>query len=187
MSDQGTEGLLSPYLRKRRINAVKTYLKGKVLDYGCGSGALATLIDSDKYLGVEIDEISLQKAKLTYPKYSFASKLPDSSYKFDTIVSLAVIEHVGDPVEYLRTLSKYLYDAHSSRIVITTPHLSAKWIHDFGASIGIFSKHANEEHEELLDRLKLESVGKKAGLKMCFYKRFFFGVNQIAIYSRGTQ
>ena len=45
MADQGTEGILSPYLRRKRIQAATPYLKGGVLDVGCGGGVLATLVE----------------------------------------------------------------------------------------------------------------------------------------------
>jgi hypothetical protein len=66
--------------------------------------------------------------------------------------------------------------------VCTTPHPKIDWIHDFGASTGFFSKHANEEHEELLDSDRLLDVGHAAGLSLRLYKRFLFGANQLAIY-----
>ena len=74
MADQGTEGILSPYLRRKRIQAASPYLKGRVLDVGCGGGVLATLVDSKKYLGVELDGISLQKAKSTFPAINFLDR-----------------------------------------------------------------------------------------------------------------
>ena len=144
------------------------------------------MVDPDAYLGIERDNTSLQLAKLRYPRHSFESKLPDLSNKFETIVSLAVIEHVNNPAGVLQTLSKYLEDTPSARVVITTPHPAVEWAHGLGAAIGLFSKHANEEHEDLLDRQKLEIVGGKAGLKLESYSRFLFGANQIATYSRDT-
>ncbi len=181
MADQGNEGVLSPFLRKKRIHAVMPYLKGKVLDIGCGGGVLATLVDSKKYLGVEIDEISLQKAKSMFPSHQFSQSLPNPGKKFDTVVSLAVIEHVEDPVSFLHDLSEFLNDG---QLVITTPHPSVDWMHDVGAAIGIFSKHANEEHGDLLDQAHLEMAGFQAGLKLDLYSRFLFGANQLAVYSK---
>lgn len=181
MADQGSEGLLSPYLRRKRIQAVIPYLKGRILDFGCGTGALAKLVDSDKYLGVEIDDISLQKAKDSLRNHQFVSSLPNSCEKFDTVVSLAVIEHVSDPVSFLCTLAEHLKDGY---LIVTTPHPAVDRLHGFGAAIGLFSKHANEEHGDLLDRSRLEMVGAQAGLKLNFYSRFLFGANQIAVYSK---
>ena len=181
MADQGNEGKLSPYLRRKRIQAVIPYLNGRTLDFGCGAGELATLIDREKYLGVEIDEISRNKAKVMFPTHQFSRSLPNAREKFDTVVSLAVIEHVNDPVSFLRKLAEFLNDGH---LVVTTPHPSVDWVHDLGSAIGLFSKHANEEHGDLLDQARLEMVGSQAGLKLDLYSRFLFGANQVAVYSK---
>ncbi len=184
MADQGAEGLLSPWLRKKRFAAARPFLHGRVLDFGCGSGALAEFVSGDLYLGVDKDELSLQNAQSRFPKHRFISKLPAADEKFDSVVSLAVIEHVSDPAEFLHILSAYLDESNDARLIVTTPHPSVDWIHDLGASIGLFSKHANEEHEELLDRAKLERAGVQAGLKLIAYRRFLFGANQIAVFEK---
>ncbi|WP_413725160.1 class I SAM-dependent methyltransferase [Sodalis sp. RH16] len=184
MADQGAEGLLSPYLRRERIRRAVPYLKGRVLDFGCGSGTLAAHIDADCYLGVERDTVSLQIAREHFSIHTFVPELSEITNKFDTVVSLAVIEHVKNPVEFLRTLAAYLDDNPASNIIITTPHPSVDWVHHLGASLGLFSKHASEEHEDLLDRSRLEEVGREAGLSIIDYSRFLFGANQIAVFAK---
>jgi SAM-dependent methyltransferase len=184
MADQGSEGLLSPWLRKQRFKAAKPYLKGRVLDVGCGSGALAELVDADRYLGVEVDAFSLQQARSRFSGYRFVSELPNPSEKFDIIISLAVIEHVSNPAGFLASLATHLISSDNACIVITTPHPAVDWIHDAGAAVGLFSKHANEEHEDLLDRTKLEMAGQNAHLALVSYRRFLFGANQIAVFKK---
>lgn len=185
MADQGSEGLLSPWLRKQRINAALPYLKGKVLDLGCGSGAMAKHINSANYVGVEIDDYSLSEARRLYPDHKFVAGTQETGEEeFNTVISLAVIEHVSAPDQFLAELASKLVADDASRIVITTPHPAVDWVHDLGASVGLFSKHANEEHEELLDHDLLESVGNKAGLVLEEYRRFLFGGNQIAVYKK---
>lgn len=187
MADQGSEGLLSPWLRRRRFDAAIPYLKGRVLDFGCGSGALAEYVDADHYLGVEIDDVSLQRARALFPSHRFVSVLPEPTEKFDSIVSLAVIEHVSDPAKFLNTLAAHLNESKASRLIVTTPHPSVDWVHDVGASIGLFSKHASEEHEDLLDKVKLERAGKLAGLRLDSYRRFLFGANQVVAFKKDHQ
>jgi len=186
MTDQGAEGLLSPYLRRKRIEAVAPWLNGRVLDFGCGTGLLAELLCTEKYVGVERDKISLQLAKSKFPQHYFISTLPSTVEKFDTVVALAVIEHVREPVRLLFMLAAFLGGSGSSRLVITTPHPSVDWIHRLGATFGVFSSHARDEHEGLLGRVRLIDIGIQAGLKLKSYSRFLFGANQIVIYSKKT-
>lgn len=182
MSDQGTEGLLSPYLRQQRINAVKPFLTGKILDVGCGTGVLAEWVKSEDYFGVDIDEQSLLLARANHPRHRFSYAFPTGDEKFNTIAALAVIEHVKSPVDFLVQLSGYLEKSADAKIVCTTPHLLLGWAHTAGARVGLFSRHANEEHEILFDRKKMESTALAAGMKLAVYKRFLFGVNQLAIF-----
>ncbi len=182
MADQGNEGLLSPFLRRERFKAAMPYLHGRILDVGSGSGALAEIVNERFYLGVEVDEISLIRARKDYPLHRFINTFPKVTEKFDTVVSLAVIEHVPDPVDFFKTLAQFLVISPKARIVITTPHPSVDWIHNMGGNLGIFSKHAHEEHQDLLDKVKISTAGECAGLVMVHYKRFLFGANQLAIF-----
>jgi len=67
---------------------------------------------------------------------------------------------------------------------VTTPHPSVDWAHVLGAAVELFSKHANEEHEDLLNRAKLEMAGTQAGLELVSYQCFLFGTNQIAVFEK---
>jgi SAM-dependent methyltransferase len=184
VADQGSEGLISPFLRKQRLRAARPYLLGKVLDVGCGSGVLAGVVHFDSYVGVDIDKTSLDQAAREHPRHTFSSALPPETESFDTVVALAVIEHVKKPAYFLAELALRLTTVSGARIVVTTPHPTAEWIHDAGARVGLFSRHANEEHEQLLDREMLTDVGVAAGLRLIKYRRFLLGANQLAIYAR---
>ena len=103
---------------------------------------------------------------------------------FESIVSMAVIEHMVDPLDYLQTLSSYMGQPETSltpQIILTTPHPTMDMIHTFGAAVGLFSKHANEEHEELLNLARLEKLGLRVALRIFKYRRFCFGANQLII------
>jgi 2-polyprenyl-3-methyl-5-hydroxy-6-metoxy-1,4-benzoquinol methylase len=182
MADQGTEGLLSPFLRWRRIAAAKPILQGRVLDVGCGSGALAGLLPPESYVGVEIDAHSLEVAKQNFPRHSFLSSLPAKDEKFDTIAALAVIEHVPDPASFLADLAARLAPGRESCIVCTTPSPSMDWIHSLGARLGLFSRHAHEEHETLLGQSELKTVATKANLGLGSYRKFLLGANQLVVF-----
>lgn len=180
MADQGNEGILSPFLRRRRIRNSMSFLVGKVLDVGCGSGALAGYVPPSDYVGIEPDETSRRIACTLHPDHVFHAELPNEG-EFDTVALLAVIEHVDDPAEFLKRLANLTRKTNESRIVVTTPHPLGRTIHEFGAKIGLFSSHAAEEHHALLDHKALEQIAPPSFV-LKFYRRFLFGLNQIAVY-----
>ena len=108
MADQGSEGLLSPFLRYQRCAAAKPVFIRRCLGCGVGIGLLAKEIPADSYLGVDTDTTSLSIANAQNPAHSFQVNLPNDDQKFDTIVALAVIEHIKSPAEFLITCAKYL-------------------------------------------------------------------------------
>ncbi|MEZ2331798.1 class I SAM-dependent methyltransferase [Mesorhizobium sp. RCC_202] len=187
MADQGAEGLLSPFLRRQRISAVRPFLRGRVLDVGCGSGALAAYVDRADYVGIDPDPISIAAARNRYPGYTFIQQQSLKDSAFDTVAALAVIEHVPDPVAFLVSLKANLVKTPSARIVCTTPHPAMDWIHWAGSRIGLFSRSANDEHEDLLNRERLVETGRRAGLREANYRRFLAGANQVIAFAQDAQ
>jgi 2-polyprenyl-3-methyl-5-hydroxy-6-metoxy-1,4-benzoquinol methylase len=178
--------MLSPWLSRRRLRRVRPFLRGRVLDYGCNNGALAALCRPDAYLGVDINESSLELARDAHPDFEFDTKVSEHE-RFDTIAALALIEHVSDPADLLGQWAGML--APGGAVVLTTPHPSFEWAHTVGANLRIFSNHAHEEHEELLDRERLRQLADPLGLEIETYRRFLFGANQLFVLRRkpGTE
>jgi 2-polyprenyl-3-methyl-5-hydroxy-6-metoxy-1,4-benzoquinol methylase len=127
-------------------------------------------------VGIDIDEESLQVACVCYPEFRFEKKHPRNE-QFDTIVLLAVIEHIKDPESLLTQLQKMLRP--NGRIVVTTPHPSFRWLHWIGSRIGLFSLNASAEHEQLIDYNLMKMLALKAGLVVSSHKRFLLGANQL--------
>ena len=178
--------MLSPFLRDKRLEAVLPHLRGRVLDIGCGVGKLSEYVSKDRYTGVDIDEESLMIARNCYPGFVFlrASELKDHQAQFDTIVGLAVIEHVKDPQGFLTNLKEKLAPAGS--IILTTPHASFGWTHTLGSRVGIFSSAASEEHETLFTRKTITQMVQAEGLQVVGYERFLFGANQLITIKSGS-
>lgn len=178
MSDQGTQGLLSPWLRNRRLGAAKPFIEGTVFDFGCGSGALASLVPPTSYLGYDVDSTSVERARALYPRHRFVQSAPTTG-SYDCVVSLAVIEHLHEPEKFLSDLAHLARDG--GRIIISTPNPKFDFLHDLGSKIGLFSHDASEEHVSLLDRTALLSMADRLGLRVIRYERFLMGANQLLV------
>ncbi len=174
MADQA-DGLISKFVRNKRFLMVQPYIKGKVLDYGCGVGELTHICNPNNYLGVDIDETSIRMANKNHPQFRFAYDVNDNE-KFDTIVALAVLEHIAEPVALLKKFKRMLRP--DSHILLTVPHPSFYWVHTFFSWIGLLSKHASEDHKQEIDYRHMKELAIKASLTIVNYKRFLFGANQ---------
>jgi SAM-dependent methyltransferase len=97
-------------------NAQK-YFKGRILDLGCGDQPYARLAGRGnlEYIGVDR---SLEHSPL--PDVCADSlKLPFRDSSFDTILSTQVIEHVSDPSEMMREISRVLKPC--GHVIMTAP------------------------------------------------------------------
>jgi len=180
-------GLFSPFLRRRRLAASAAWLgSGPVLDVGCGTGALAHLVHPENYVGIDTDEDSLIEARRSHPEHRFedaaAFLARPRDRAFDTVIALAVIEHVPEPAAWLGRLAPLL--AEDGRVVLTTPHPLFRRVHECGAMLGLFSREAMHEHETLLNFRQLRDTADKAGLEIVHYRRFLCGANQLFILRR---
>ncbi|TVR77941.1 MAG: methyltransferase domain-containing protein [Rhodospirillales bacterium] len=179
------EGLLSPFLRRERFKAAMPYVRGDVLDYGCGVGLLSELVTPGRYVGVDIDRDILTVARHRYPGVRFFEHEQLDSLgeeRFDTVVALAVIEHLPHPSAILRKFKQMLQN--NGRIVLTTPNPLLDWAHGLGGRVGLFSGESHDEHQSLMNRVQLSASAEAAGLRMTVYKRFLWGANQLAILER---
>ena len=89
---------LSRYLTRIRENKVKPYIKGKVLDIGCGEAKAINYKEVTKYFGVDLDHKCNELTK-KYPLGEFYSKNLENdtinlSENVDLVLMVAFIEHI---------------------------------------------------------------------------------------------
>jgi SAM-dependent methyltransferase len=129
-SDSGLQKTLRASLgvfskqREAFVRAVKP--RGRLLDYGCGSGAFARWMEGAGYEVVGLEPFSLgeplEEAGLTLLRQPLESA-GDALGTFDMITLWHVLEHVKNPVEVLTQLARHL--APDGRIIVSVPNFGS--------------------------------------------------------------
>ncbi len=153
---------LEKFLQNSRFKKAIPYLKGDVLDFGGNEGELEKYVNGI-YLAINYDHAMM------YGK------------SFDTIVALAVIEHISVPnvYEVFRDFKKILKP--EGRIFLTTPTPSSKIILKLMAKMGLLDKQNIDEHKHYWNRKDLMKLADETGFEIVFRKTFQFGCNQQAL------
>ncbi len=109
------------YIWINHIPKVKPYVKGVLLDIGCGHKPYYEYFKEglQNYIGLEHPDTPSESGVVDI--YGTGAELPFADESFDTVVSFAVIEHVKEPELMLREAGRVL--KKSGFIVMTIPHI----------------------------------------------------------------
>lgn len=153
---------MEKFLQNQRFKLVKGYLNGDVLDFGGNNGELAPFVEGD-YTLVNYDHT------------------PMENKTFDTIVLLAVVEHieVKDVYSIFDKFKKCL--RKSGTIFLTTPTPSSEPVLNLLASIGFLDKQNIEEHKHYWNKEDIVKLAQSAGFSIQDYGKFQLGFNQFAV------
>ncbi|MFH2058571.1 MAG: class I SAM-dependent methyltransferase [Pseudomonadota bacterium] len=145
-----------------------TKRKGRILDYGCGSGVYMSMLDAKKWEKYSADMFDPDEAFKKYNKdinYTNITKesLPDG-ISYDVIRMNHVLEHLKDPEKVLRNLSSKLKE--NGEIVIAVPN---------GDSIGYLKKKYGlwdaPRHLFWFNEKNLKQLIEKVGLKTVMVRK----------------
>ena len=184
-------GLLTRRVQAARLAAALPHVPAgaRVLDLGCGLTDLPARFAS--YTGCDRSPVVLAEMRRRHPAAVFASWDVDADEPppevvarapFDAVLMLAILEHVPSPQRALSRAAALL--GPGGRVVATNPHPLGRAALEAGARLGLLSRHADEEHETLLDRAALARAAGDAGLALARYSRFLAGLNQLAVLTR---
>ena len=113
--------LLSAY------HLAKPYIKGDLLELGCGEGRGVELLAplAESYIGMDKIASVITSLKGQYPDYQFMSGVfppfPFEDNSFDSIVTFQVIEHVRDDEGFVKEIYRVLKPG--GKALITTPNI----------------------------------------------------------------
>jgi 2-polyprenyl-3-methyl-5-hydroxy-6-metoxy-1,4-benzoquinol methylase len=96
----------------------------KILEVGCGFGYLTYALKKADYdiVGIDISQKSIEFARANFGDNYILGDIANlnSDIKFDVIILTEVIEHIPDPINFLKILKNNL--APSGKIILSTPN-----------------------------------------------------------------
>ena len=112
---------------RQRENVVRSVMpKGRLLDFGCGSGAFARWMSGAGYDVVGLEPFSLgqpvEADRLLLVREPFESAAPRLG-QFDVITMWHVLEHLNRPVELLKSLANLL--APGGVLIVSVPNFDS--------------------------------------------------------------
>ncbi|QNL21384.1 methyltransferase domain-containing protein [Hyphobacterium sp. CCMP332] len=157
-----TKNPFEKLLQNMRFSKAKRYIKGDVLDFGGNEGELKPFV----------------KGEYTIVNYDHS---PMEGKTFDSIISLAVIEHI-DYDEVFKIFEKFQTKLRNGgTIFLTTPTPASKPLLELLANIGILEKQNIEEHKHYWNKKEITELAEKNGFEMIKYQKFQLGMNQYAL------
>jgi len=105
----------------------KPYVKGDLLELGCGEGRGVELLAplAKSYQGIDKIKNIISRLRIKYPDYDFTSgifpPIPFKHNQFDSIITFHVIEHVKRDEEFVKEIHRVLKPGGMA--LITTPNI----------------------------------------------------------------
>lgn len=141
-----------------------------VLDLGCKAGYDAYLVAGKchKVVGIDYDAREIEFAKKNYqrPNLEFhavegISYLTESPHQFDVLVLSHVLEHLDEPLDFLRKFRIFF-----RFVYIEVPDFDRTVLNHFRQRLGVELIYSDDDHISEFDRYDLQNVIEESGLEV---------------------
>ncbi len=134
------------YAYYKNIRNYIPYLKGRLLDFGCGRKPFEKLFSVDEYIGIDIETTGHDHKNSKVDMYYDGKHLPFENETFDSLFCSEVLEHVFNPDEVLPELNRVM--KKGAKILITTPFCwnEHETPYDYARYSSFGIKHLLEKH-----------------------------------------
>jgi len=180
---------LSIYLKRVRTKKIVPWVRGSVLDIGCGDAPILREIETqiESYCGVEVCPDLVEALRRQYTNHTFLCIDIDTDriepdHSFDTVLLVASIEHIYNQKHLFTEILQHL--KQNGRIVITTPTPLGDLIHYWGTKINLFAKSAEDQHPIIFSKRRFRVFAKHFGLAIEKHQAFQLGCNQLVVLRR---
>lgn len=151
----------------KRIRSLSRAKNLTFLDVGCNLGFATEAARrlGHEAMGIDIDSDAISRAKGLFPEANFEyapiSQLAEGSKKFDLIYCSEVIEHLTNPIEFLKDIRAVMNDG--ATLFLTTPDIGHYSLPKKMEELVKWTTFRPPEHLLYFDKKSLSSAFKKAG------------------------
>lgn len=164
-------GALGNFVKNTRYSQASPFIYGRVLDVGCGTTKIMSHLNRGcLYTGV--DRFCADKPYLIKADIENKQERKWISGRYNSIVMLAVIEHLQNPKEVLTWLKTVIHKP--GRLVITTPTI-------YGHKLDNIFFGQGFDHTFIFDKNSITSVVESAGYEIQLFEYFELGMNQLVV------
>jgi SAM-dependent methyltransferase len=162
---------------RKRIRSLGRSNGRTLLDVGCNLGFATEAGRSLGYraTGIDIDEDAVERAKVAFPECDFRpvsiDALAQGGEKFDTIYCSEVIEHLVDPLDFLKNIKSVM--KNHGVLFMTTPDVGHYSLPKKIGKLVEWTTFRPPEHLLYFDRKSLGILFKKAGFHDVKFKFSF--------------
>lgn len=180
---------LSNIRNKKIINL----LKWNILELWCGWWFVPNYLKNEnkknRYTWVDFREKIISDLIIAFPWYNFIHHDLDdilnfTNEEFDTVIAIAVIEHIYNQKNFLKTATKKL--KIGGKLIITTPsNFGNDIIYPLMCKMWIrWGKWVLNDHITIYNKDRFEVVANDFGLELEHYEFFEFFCNQLVIFKK---
>lgn len=164
-----------------RVDSVLPWVRGKLLDIGCGTNELARKYNATSgcMLGTGVDVYGWPGVDLVVAD---TSCLPFDSESFDTITIVAALNHIPNRAAVLREAHRLLRPAGRLVVTMIPPRISRLWHwlrRRADADQAVRGMKPGEVYG--LSQRDVEHLLAQAGFTCALRKRFMLGINSITV------
>lgn len=111
----------------KAYHVAKPYIKGELLELGCGEGRGVELLAplANSYTGIDKIKEIVDRLSAQYPEYSFSDGVfppfPFEDNSFDSVITFQVIEHVKKDEEFIQEIYRVLKPGGVA--LVSTPNI----------------------------------------------------------------
>lgn len=172
VNSKKTTSIITNQLQADYLNNLSYYLKGRLMDLGCGERPYRLIYDEfcEDSIGVDV-ETCIHDQKLV-DIFASADDMPFENASFDTILCTNVLEHVANMEKAFSEISRVIKSG--GYLIMSVPFLypAHEIPHDFYRFTRYGIEHQLEKNGFVVEHM-LPWGG--IGILSCVYFHFFFG------------